>query len=1047
MVNILSPNMMKKLLILFCIAHFIVIPNYAQSVKVSMRAGCTTSPNIYRVTLSLYKDCSAAAICLNCPSGPLSPSCYKSISIYADSSNQWVFRGSQAVVINTTVSGFDAVQQGYLAKTICNNCGQRIPGSFTPGLEVYTFEGDINLAGLNNTCKVKLVYSDCCRPQCSTISNATAIETYGELILDKCITPCNNSPYSVADQIALFPSSSEVFYNPMMIDYEGDSLSYSLAPLKKANSIPVPYLTPYSFAAPIPYLGAPSTNLSFPQGLHLNPRNGDIYFKPNGNWNGPIVLEVKEWRKIGSNPPVVIGVTECQIPMYSLPIYNNALLSLKSYDLEGKLLSNASPVSKNINLCPGETYCENLVAKTNRATDSTEFITPIYYNSPGILSFTNLYSAGNKPREDSVRLCFTMPFDTINSTDHKAFISFYNYDFPLRNLHTRAYQFTYRKTAPTIDYRKTKLSNTNYHFAYTLTETIALQGSQTKWLIEKTPGSNTFHTFYADSLQNYMFGSAGNFKVILSLTGACSTYTYNYQIEVESIKISQLSLQQNTCFNKGNGSILVSTINSFGPISYRLNQQPWSNSNYLNNLAAGSYWVYVKDSTQKQDSVFVTITQPPPIKINVGFVQTIKCYNDSNGIIQLTAMGGTAPYKFFKGVTPLVEANASNQFMNLNSTQNRYWVIDSNNCSFDTSFALIAPSPISANIQTTPESCLGRKDATATAMVSGGNAPYEVTWYTNPSKSGSTLSNLGNGPLNYQIKDNNQCIQNGSILIPFRLIQNTPQICKISIDTAASRPLIIWNKAEAVAAKKYYIFKSYSATGSYTLIDSINYQASGSYLDQLNYNPNQVVSYKISLLDSCGTNTLSNYHSASLLNAQNNNQINSLQWQPYKGLSGLQQRVWKSTNGSNFQMVATLGSTANTWIDSMPNLINHYRIEWIGSNTCNTGNSQLQAFPIYSNTAIVSLSSLPENKAKADMFSIYPNPSNGKITIKNATNNEDIKRIELTNLLGSSLLVIVNDKPLAEQSIDLGAFAAGTYNLVITTEKGRQQIQPIVLQK
>jgi hypothetical protein len=45
------------------------------------------------------------------------------------------------------------------------------------------------------------------------------------------------------------------------------------------------------------------------------------------------------------------------------------------------------------------------------------------------------------------------------------------------------------------------------------------------------------------------------------------------------------------------------------------------------------------------------------------------------------------------------------------------------------------------------------------------------------------------------------------------------------------------------------------------------------------------------------------------------------------------------------------------------------------------------------------------------------------------------------------LLVIVNDKPLAEQSIDLGAFAAGTYNLVITTEKGRQQIQPIVLQK
>ncbi|MEN9457950.1 MAG: hypothetical protein RL135_524, partial [Bacteroidota bacterium] len=153
---------MKKLLILFCIAHFIATPNYAQSVKVNLRAACTTTPNVHNITLTLYKDCSAGEICSNCPSGPLSPSCSKSISIYADSSNQWVFRGSTSLVVNTTVSGFDAIQQGLLAKSICTNCGQRLPGSFTTGIEVYTFSGGINLGSLNNTCKVKLVFSDCC---------------------------------------------------------------------------------------------------------------------------------------------------------------------------------------------------------------------------------------------------------------------------------------------------------------------------------------------------------------------------------------------------------------------------------------------------------------------------------------------------------------------------------------------------------------------------------------------------------------------------------------------------------------------------------------------------------------------------------------------------------------------------------------------------------------------------------------------------------------------------------------------------------------------
>jgi hypothetical protein len=119
----------------------------------------------------------------------------------------------------------------------------------------------------------------------------------------------------------------------------------------------------------------------------------------------------------------------------------------------------------------------------------------------------------------------------------------------------------------------------------------------------------------------------------------------------------------------------------------------------------------------------------------------------------------------------------------------------------------------------------------------------------------------------------------------------------------------------------------------------------------------------------------------------------------------------------------------------------HYKVEGVYAPLCN---SNLQVF---SNGVTVFPTGIKDASLIAHDYLIYPNPSNGKINIKNSTNSEDIKRIELTNLLGSSLLIIVNDKPLADQTIDLGAFPAGTYNLVITTEKGRQQIQPIVLLK
>ena len=80
-------------------------------------------------------------------------------------------------------------------------------------------------------------------------------------------------------------------------------------------------------------------------------------------------------------------------------------------------------------------------------------------------------------------------------------------------------------------------------------------------------------------------------------------------------------------------------------------------------------------------------------------------------------------------------------------------------------------------------------------------------------------------------------------------------------------------------------------------------------------------------MDSCGhQSSKSDFHNPISLNAQNINLFNSLNWQTYKGLTGTNQRVWKSNNGVNFQVIANLSITENNYIDSNFGSKNYYRI-------------------------------------------------------------------------------------------------------------------------
>ena len=71
------------------------------------------------------------------------------------------------------------------------------------------------------------------------------------------------------------------------------------------------------------------------------------------------------------------------------------------------------------------------------------------------------------------------------------------------------------------------------------------------------------------------------------------------------------------------------------------------------------------------------------------------------------------------------------------------------------------------------------------------------------------------------------------------------------------------------------------------------------------------------------------------------------------------------------------------------------------------------------------------NEITTNEFSIYPNPSNGLLTIENGA--ETITHIEVSNLLGA---VVLNPQ-MQQHTIDISSLAQGMYILNITTKNGR----------
>ncbi|WP_432670630.1 PKD domain-containing protein [Flavobacterium sp. SM2513] len=260
----------------------------------------------------------------------------------------------------------------------------------------------------------------------------------------------------------------------------------------------------------------------------------------------------------------------------------------------------------------------------------------------------------------------------------------------------------------------------------------------------------------------------GVYTILIDDAGNCP-YTNSYTItQPDDIVISINNQSNSSCFQSNDGAISIAVGGGTGVYSYTWTKDslPFAATQDLFNLSPGLYNVSVTDENScGPKTLSFTITEPPLLVVSLLNQTNINCFDASTGIINVEVVGGTIVTDYnFSWTGPNGFTSSNQNLAGLFAGNYTLVVTDANGCQQNLEVTLTQSAPIILNYTTTEITCYGANDASFSATISGGNAPYQFTW-SNLSTA-LNQNNLSAGAYFITITDNLGCIKVATINIP-----------------------------------------------------------------------------------------------------------------------------------------------------------------------------------------------------------------------------------------------------------------------------------------
>ncbi len=262
---------------------------------------------------------------------------------------------------------------------------------------------------------------------------------------------------------------------------------------------------------------------------------------------------------------------------------------------------------------------------------------------------------------------------------------------------------------------------------------------------------------------------AGDYYLTISDARGCSrNYAPLDSITGPDELTMSVAVNNVTCFGDGDGSATITANGGTAPYEYSRNGLIWQLPNVFSPLNPSPYTFYTKDVNNCTITHKDTIVQPLEIKITKEETDNSAqlCNGDSNGIIIITATGGTAPleYSIDTGKTYVL----NNTFTGLGGGDYQVYVCDANGCTEEGGEPLIQNPPllyISAYAQQDITACFTSTDGKIVIEGTGGSQPLDYILDDTDTNQTGIFNNVGQGPHDLKILDTKGCSADTSVVI------------------------------------------------------------------------------------------------------------------------------------------------------------------------------------------------------------------------------------------------------------------------------------------
>jgi gliding motility-associated-like protein len=266
---------------------------------------------------------------------------------------------------------------------------------------------------------------------------------------------------------------------------------------------------------------------------------------------------------------------------------------------------------------------------------------------------------------------------------------------------------------------------------------------------------------------------AGTYTVTVTDGASCSvTQSFNLSTPAALALTTSPSIlpfgQNISCFGGTDGSIDLGITGGSAPY-----QIVWSGPNGfastnedINSLSAGEYTASVTDANGCTANASRTLVQPPVISATITDLVPASCSTANDGSATVSLTGGIPPYSYQWSTAPVqISATASG----LAAGSFTCTITDGYGCSRQATAVIPAPASLSVSVTNVSDvfQCQGQQNpnGSATAVVSGGTAPYSYAWSTVPAQTAAVANFNSGGTYAVQVSDANGCTGTAQVTV------------------------------------------------------------------------------------------------------------------------------------------------------------------------------------------------------------------------------------------------------------------------------------------